>query len=312
MKTKILASALAFLGIVAVPAAAQYSFPLSVPDGTQTVAQSIIEDGETGIVCRYIGTAGGGAIAVDAGTGDLTFTDGAVGALAASTAFECPVSAPLGGVIDVSDAACNTFGEVVDIVNASTTWRCLLGASLRSDTSVDTLVTIAATSAVAPTGLKLKIDSSVALTSTLVIAPLNWDDYDKLSPGLNSTSFTKNPWAQRQSVLTSAYALSTFGSGTSLLTVLAVDRTQAAAGSETVTTLWPSTVGGATTVAKVFGSCDTEATGCATAWGQQGLICPPGQQCMIRLTNSAAMSVNTLAINGLSMPNNGRGLIGVK
>lgn len=311
MKTKILASALAFLGIVAVPAAAQYSFPLSVPDGTQTVAQSIIEDGETGMVCRYIGTAGGGAIAVAAG-GDISFTDGAVGALAASTAFECPVSLPNGGVITVANAACDTMGEVVDIVNASTTWRCLLGASLRSDSSNDTLVTISATSAVAPTGLKLKVDSSVALISTLVIAPLNWDDYDKLSPGLNSTSFVTKPWAQRQSVLTSAYGLSTYGSGTSLLTVLAVDRTQAAAGSETVTTLWPSTVGGATTVAKVFGSCDTEATGCATAWGQQGLICPPGQQCMIRLTNSVALSVNTLAINGLSMPNNGRGLIGVK
>jgi hypothetical protein len=91
-----------------------------------------------------------------------------------------------------------------------------------------------------------------------------------------------------------------------------VDRTFGATGADVVTTTWPSTASGATTVAKVFGTCDTPATGCDTAWGQGGLFCLIGQQCLVRLTNSVAMSVNTTAINGYFAVNGGLGLRGVK
>lgn len=301
----------ALLLLASAPAYAQTLFPISLPAGTEGVAVAIAEDGETGMTCRYIGTNASGKIAVAAG-GDLTFTDGASGSEAATSTFECPVSGALGGVIDVSDTACNTMGEVVDIVNASSNWRCVLASSLRSDSSDDTLVAISATAATDPKGLKLKVDSSVALISTLVVAPIGWDDYDKLNNGNNSTTFKQKPWSNSRAVLEAAYALSTYGSGTSLISVIAVDRTQAAAGSETATTIWPATAGGATTVAKVFGSCSTPATGCDTAWGPGGIIGPPGQQLMLRLTNSAALSVNTLAVNGLFFPNNGLGLKGVQ
>ncbi len=312
MKTGLALLALA----IGLPAAAQASYPISLPDGLQSVAQAIGEDGDVGLYCKYIGTSSACAsIAVAAG-GDLTFTQGTCGSESATTSFECPVSGALGGVIDVSDAACNTIGEVVDIVNASSDWRCLPYAMLRSDSSDDTLVTISATQATGPNGLGLAVDSSVALFSTVVLNPIpvngNPSGYALMAPGPQSTSFLKNPWTNQQALLTSAYTLSTYGSGTSTWSAIAVRRSFAAAGSEDKLTLWPATANGATTVAKVFGSCDTPATGCDPAFGPSGLIGPPGYQVLFRLTNSAALSVNTIAVNGFVFNNSGTGLKGVK
>jgi hypothetical protein len=55
-------------------------------------------------------------VAVEA-DGNLTFTV----AGAAYAGFECPFSGALGGVLDVSDAECNTVGEVVQIINSTPT-----------------------------------------------------------------------------------------------------------------------------------------------------------------------------------------------
>ncbi len=282
----------------AVPALAQSAFP---PQGETAVAYSVAEDGDTAVTCKYIGTAECGSIAVAAG-GDATFTDGPCGAEVATDTFECPVSGALGGVIDVSDAACNTIGEFVDIVNAAADWRCLPANALRADSSNDTLVTISATAATGATGLKLAFDTSVAKFTNVTIAPTGWDGYDALSLGPQSTAFNQKPWEGRQSAITSLYTLSTYATGASTWSVLAVDRTFAAAGSETSTTIWPATANGASTVAKVFGSCDTPATGCDPVWGAgpggRGLICPRDRQCIVRSVNADAMSVNTTAVNG--------------
>jgi hypothetical protein len=132
---------------------------------------------------RYVGTSsGGGEVAVDAGTGDLTFTVNT----AADTTFECPVSGGLGGVIDVSNAACDTLGEVCDAINGvngagggsppgsasgATDFRCVILDGLRSDSSNDTLTTIGATTADAKNGLALTFDSDVALHSSRAIVP---------------------------------------------------------------------------------------------------------------------------------------------
>lgn len=259
------------------------------PPGERTIVQTITEDGDTAVTCKYIGTEACASIAVDAGTGDLTFTDGTCGAESATDTFECPVSGGLGGVIDVSNAACNTMGEVVDIVNASADWRCRPAAALRTDSSNDTLVTISATQATGANGLKLKFDSSVALFSNVVLAPSGWDNFGNLN--------VLKPWAGSQSALAAAMVKSTYTAGSSGLSIIEVDRTFTTAGSETTATVWPTTAAGATTVAKVFGSCDTPATGCDPAWGPL-FLCNIGRQCILRLTNTNEMSVNTVAVNG--------------
>jgi hypothetical protein len=298
------------LGLLAAgPVRAQMSFPISLPNGTLPVAQSIAEDGETGAFVKYIGSSACASVAV-AANGDLTFTEGPCGSEVAVTTFECPVSGALGGIIDVSDAACDTIGEVANIVNTSASgWRFIPYAMLLADSSNDTFVTISATQATDPAGLALKVDSSVALFATLPIAPTTVD-YRDFSLGPQSTGFKRKPYVQNFGILTALSTLSTYGSGTSLVKVIAVDRTLGTTTTETVTTAWPNVANGATTVAKVFGSCDTPATGCDTAWGPGGLVCPLGQLCMIRLTNSAALSVNTIAINGFYAPNSGLGLTG--
>lgn len=312
MKTMFLAGLVA-VGLV-LPAAAQTTFPIKLGTGVQSAAHAIAEDGDTAMFCKYIGTAACAKIAVAAG-GDLTFTEGTCGSEAATSTFECPVSGALGGVIDVSDTACDTFGEVVDTVNAASTgWRCQLYEALRSDSSNDTLVTISATAATDPGGLGLKVDSSVALFSTIAVAPPapggQTMGYQFLAPGPLSTSFLTNPWANTQGLLTAFTETTTFVSGTSLVSVIGVKRNFASAGSESTITLWPSTAGGATTVEKVFGSCFTSATGCNTAWGNGGLFAPPGYQMLVRVTNDTALSANTLAVNGYLFNNSGVGLNG--
>jgi hypothetical protein len=95
---------------------------------------------------KYFGP-GGTATTTVASTGTtLTFVVNG----AAYTGFECPVSGALGGIIDTSNAACDTAGEVVDIINATATsfstgyFRAVIGAGLRTSTSNATMVTDAA------------------------------------------------------------------------------------------------------------------------------------------------------------------------
>lgn len=311
--------AAAFALAAAVPARAQTIFPISLPDGTLPVAQALTASTDIGAFVKYIGSTASTTITTQspcaslaiAANGIMTFTQGTCGSEVATATFECPVSGALGGIIDVTNAACDTVGEVADIINASADWRFIPYSMLRSDSSNDTFVTIAATQATGPGGLGLAVDNAVALFQTVVVAPPTFS-YADLSLGPQSAAFKRKAWGGTYGLLTAVSTLSTYASGTSLLKVMSVDRTFGAVGADVVTTSWPSVASGATTVAKVFGSCDTPATGCDTAWGQGGLFCQIGQQCLVRLTNSVAMSVNTTAINGYFAANGGSGLRGVK
>jgi hypothetical protein len=116
-------------------------------------------------------------------------------------------------------------------------------------------------------------------------------------------------------MLSAATTRSTYSSETSKLYVYAVERKFGTVSSEQVTTLWGPVTAAATTLELTYGSCDTTASGatidgCSTAWGRGGLIAPPGTQLLVRLTNSAAMSVNTVGVSGLFFNNAGGGLNG--
>lgn len=133
----------------------------------------------TAMLVRYVGTnAGGGEVAVAAG-GDITFTVAA----GTDTTFECPVVAGLGGIIDVSDVACDTLGEVCDAVNgvngaggstaaAPSDFRCVILDGLRSDSSNDSLLTTSALTADAKAGRPLFWDADVInLAVSLALVP---------------------------------------------------------------------------------------------------------------------------------------------
>lgn len=128
------------------------------------------------ILIRYVGSdPAGGTVTVDASTGDITLKTGYVGSSTADLTTECPVATGLGGVIDVSDAACNTFGAVVDAINASANWRAVIQDGRRSDTSINTLYTLSETSASVPQGLALAGDGAVSLKSVIALTPVRND-----------------------------------------------------------------------------------------------------------------------------------------
>lgn len=102
---------------------------------------------------KYIGSVAPGAagptLEIDA-SGDLIFT---LDATAADTTIGIPT---LDGTIDVSDAAGNTWGEVVDAINASANWQGVMVDVLPSNLSNNTLLLMAETNAT--TGLSATFD----------------------------------------------------------------------------------------------------------------------------------------------------------
>lgn len=249
----------------------------------------------TPIVLRYTGTSACGSVAVDAGTGDLTFTSGVCGSEAADVSFECPVSGALGGVIDVSDAACNTFGEVVDTINGTCTgcirnnWTAVLVDAIRADTSVDALATLAATNTnTGPAGLGLLQDDAVVFNSTLALTQYR-DLRGYVQDGTTGTgkyALRENPYVGLESVMFQTSQTNTFGSGTSLWQYLCVASSigPSRASTETVTTY----AAGATAATTVFNAKDFP----------YGFSCPVGQKLMSRVLNSAALTAITHGVFG--------------
>lgn len=225
-------------------AAAALALALTIPIPTPTLhAQGVVDvarfmpatpvfnslgadDLDVAIIVKYVGTSTSADVAV-AADGDLTFRDTAV----AEDDFECPVSGGLGGVIDVANAACNTLGEVVDTINGactgctSTNWRAVIVDGLRSDSSNDALVTIAATEATGVDGLLLKRDTDVIFTSEIALIPQEYRT--SIKPWLggrvtNDPPFVENPFASTQTRFTIANFTSTYAAGSSAYEIYSV------------------------------------------------------------------------------------------
>ena len=242
---------------------------------------------DVSMLVRYTGTSASGTVAVDAATGDLTFLSGASGSEAADTSFECPVSGALGGIIDVSNAACNTFGEVVDTINGLCTgcirnnWTAVLVGAMRSESTDNTNITLSATTANAPEGLGLLFDGVVTFRTSIALT-----QYQNLTSYVSDNRYrlVENPFAGQQAVLHQVTATSTYGSGTSDHVVYCVALVNSRTNpTETVTSY--RRPAGATTVA-------------STLDFPYGLSCPTGQKMIVRTDNSAAMSASTLYAAG--------------
>jgi hypothetical protein len=263
------------------------------PDGVAVTAIST----DTALLVKYVGSGASGKVAVSA-AGDLTFTEGTQGSEVANATFECPVSGALGGIIDVSDTACDTLGEVCDVINgnnasggtatSATNWRCVILDGLRSDSSDDRLTTIAATAATAEDGLALKWDGAVAFKTTYALgAPRKIGAYFSTSTGGVNPGLVPNPFAGRQALLLLANETSTYGSGASAFEVVSVkvkNGTGGAGGTETVGFTY-SRAGGATTVNASF---------------NDDILGRKDEKLLVRINNTAAMSASTLYAYGLT------------
>lgn len=251
------------------------------------------DDTDVALYVRYIGdTAAGGTVTV-ASNGDITFAEGAVGASAAEDTLECPVSGALGGIIDVSDSACDTLGEVADIINGSSHWIAFIKDGFRSSSSNDTLNALSETAANTVGGLGLVRDTSVAFDVGPVLLSPEAVDLRSVAVqqgGQGEFGLIPNPFQGRQYVFLQGSATSTYGSGTSTLRIYqrCVNLKKASAGaSEVVTQLWQQP-GGATTVAQTF------------TVPSYGIVTDPGCALYLMIDNSAAASSVTLTGFGTS------------
>lgn len=201
-KVKTFLTSLVAVLALAGSAQAQTAGVLVQPFKAKYVSQ-IITAADTDVAgyIKYTGNGGVATVAVEA-DGNLTFTV----AGAAYDGFECPVSGALGGVIDVSNAACNTAGEVVDIVNSDTRgyFKMVLAAALRSDDIDASWLADAADSDVeSPTGEVLFYDSSDNDDVQVGLWDLNQGIQVWLPHG--QKKLTRNPFNDTESVLLYAH-----------------------------------------------------------------------------------------------------------
>lgn len=241
---------------------------LTLNRGTRTYT----DDQDQVIVIKYIGAPVSGAVtvAVADATGDIAFVvNGAADTTVATT-----------GTIDVSDSAYNTFGEVVDAINASPNWHAYIKDGMRSETSTDTLLTFAATSA-KTSEVILYGDTSVKLSMDMAFTIEDFPDFKEKNP--RKADKFQNLLGCIAKVF-GISATSTYASGTSKIQVYEVD----SAGTETQ--LY-EVASGASTVA-----------GTATntyGWKPEDKEC--GYKLVARLINSVAMASVTFAVDGTAI-----------
>jgi hypothetical protein len=256
-----------------------------------TVNQYIsADDVSAAILVKYVGTATSATVA-SASTATMTFEVSA----AAYTGFECPVSGALGGIIDVTNASCNTLGEVVDTINGNCTgcasdFRAVIVDGLRSDSSA-LLLTVTTAQATTAAGVKIPQDTSAnfAVGETRAMIPAGCRDNIQCWIGPTG-KLLENPYGGTQTVLNYAIGVSTYGSGDSYLNIYSVKPSNKKAGAETVTTLWHEVMG-ATTVSKAF-----------SQFQYISLVGLPNEKMVVRISNSAAQASVNLLASGYQRP----------
>lgn len=205
-------------------------------------------DTDVALLIRYIGSASDFAqVAVGGAAVDtLTFTQDDTDGTTASTELECPVSGALGGVIDLTDAACDTLGEIVDIINASTGWRVIILDGLRSDvfdgTSGGFLADAADQDCQSIEGDSILVDTSEGATpewATVAITDLrSMQDYvSNIGAAGVTRKLIPTPFmGKRAAILRVVSLLNQSAAGTVEIYSVLVKNAEAG-GSETVTTL---------------------------------------------------------------------------
>jgi len=282
MKTKLFAAiALAF--VLATSGFAQTGYPVSGHVGSDTA-------GSVAMLIKYVGTAAASAttdVAVAAG-GDMTFRVAGVASTTINSAAVCGATA---GTLDLSTpaATCDTLGEVVDVINATSDWRAVLVGALRTDSSDNTLTTFAVAAAMKAEGVAVYFDSAVSLTTSIALIPDNCktDIRCFMSP---QGRLQQNPDGGTQTDVRWVEGYATYAT-TGTFNIYSVKASnQAGTSAQTITTLW-SEAAGASTVNKQL-----------TAFQYLGLKGKPNERVIVRITTTGASSAFILHAYGLRGP----------
>jgi hypothetical protein len=229
MKTKLFA-AIALALVLATSGFAQ-STPVSGHVGSDTA-------GSVAMLIKYVGAAAASAttdVAVAAG-GDMTFRVAGVASTTVNSAAVCGATA---GTLDLSTpaATCDTLGEVVDVINATSDWRAVLVGALRTDSSDNTLTTFAVAAAMRADGIAVYFDSAVSLTTSIPLIPDNCktDIRCFMSP---QGKLQENPDGGTQTELRLLSGYATWAT-TGTFNVYSVKASnKAGTSSQTISTLW--------------------------------------------------------------------------
>lgn len=228
------------------------------------------DDTDVIMVVKYIGDQSVAAtFRVNANT--FIFTRAGAADTAIDTGALCGAVA---GTLDLTDAQCDTVGEAVDIINASTNWRAVPLDALRADVlTAGITLSAAAQNAKNPDGAFVYWDTSGAFIHARALVSCRVASC--LMPGLG-LNVNRNPYDGTYTILQNFNVRSTYGAGTSTINIYGVVPSETGAG-ETATLLWTA-AGGATTAYAALGS---------TQW-PIGLVGPPNAKVIVRLDNSAA------------------------
>lgn len=251
--------------------------------GTSSTAST---DNVVGYV-KYVGSTAGKPTVEVSSTGVITLKI----AGSVDTTVGCPTHVT--GIIDVTDSSCDTFTEVANAINQSANWRFALVDALGSDSSNDSLATLAATDTnIRTTGVPLYYDTNYAGSSptvTVMVRPPTGNG----GYFFEGNELNRNPFASFISFLSGVSEKKT-STGTIAATVIygvtrsyeGVSRTL----SSTVRTVWSQT-GGAT------------ATQATLDFSNFPLVSNPGEVFIVRIGSSTTISAQNLnAVGVIAQP----------
>lgn len=291
--------ALVASGFAHAPLASAQAGAIYLVDGVGVSDAITAVSTDVGLYVKYVGAAqtGTATVAVDAATGDIAFVVNG----GADTTIGCPTA---NGTIDVSNAACDTFVEVINVINKVPNWRAAPGAVIGTDTTINTLITRSAATASGPDGVALLKDTVVALNVTADLTPNYYSGGRSmkffLQPGGGSSllqTLNVNPYSNKATWI--AYATETItSSGTvGAFDILGVTQvhlnkqgTTAYSYQETVRTIL-SQVGAATTVEKNYDLTRFPARG------------NPGERILVRIASGTDLTAPKVGGYGIMQQN---------
>jgi len=253
---------------------------------------SSVLDTDVALYVQYVGTATTmPTIQVAAATGDIQFE--VAGAVDATVS--CP-EADNDGIIDVSDAACNTMIEVVNAINqGGSNWRAVLVAALGTDSSNDAFATLAETDINVRIGAPIFYDTNFAgsaPTVTVLVAPPYAPADGSFFFNGPGAGLNKNPFARGVSFLSAVSEKKTSGGTIAATVVFGVFREYRGNSTtgfdlyEVIRTVWSQT-GGAT------------ATQATLDFSNFPLVSTEGEAFIARIGSSTDITVQNLNAVGI-------------
>jgi hypothetical protein len=230
------------------------------------------DDLDLGLKVRYVGSSASATVTVSS-AGDITFKQGVAGSEVVDATIDSGDATGATsdeGVIDVSDDSSMTFGEVVDLINASANWEAYLVGVLRADSadaSTGSLLARSETTISQNGEVPLYKDTSKVLNLTI-----------RVGRRINVNGSEAKSAAEIYEIVST----NTFGSGTSKYQIYLIDEE-----TKTETKLFEK----ATAATGVEGSEDFVVNGRGSLGTQK-----QGQHLLVRLIGSAVCTGNIMVI----------------